>query len=153
MRNPIAAARTAMVTAKAISDNAETVNDLYTKTRDHITENKNAYVAGVSGLAAGLAIGGAIFHQTGGSNIARQIVIAGKTGNVTQNVTQVLVRRGHPGNIVRCIETGETFASQARAAAVNGIDPSIMSRHLKGTLATAKGLHFENLGDAAALVH
>lgn len=153
MRNPIAAARTAMVTAKAISDNAETVNDLYTKTRDHITENKNAYVAGVSGLAAGLAIGGAIFHQTGGSNIAKQVVIAGKTGNVTQNVTQVLVRRGHPGYITRCVETGETYASVARAAQATGVSCTALRQHLKGATAAVGGLHFENLGDAAALVH
>ena len=62
----------------------------------------------------------------------------------TTTVT-VLERRGHPGWVTRCVETGEVYASQARAAACNNISPSRMSAHLNGQASHANGLHFERL--------
>jgi hypothetical protein len=41
-------------------------------------------------------------------------------------------KQGPPSYVIRCIETGEIFTSQAEACRQLGIDPSRLSRHLNG---------------------
>jgi hypothetical protein len=59
------------------------------------------------------------------------------------------VRRSHPGNIVRHLESGATFPSQNVAADVMGISASNLSRHLHGKLGHVKGQHFVIVGKAS----
>jgi len=65
-----------------------------------------------------------------------------------QTVVTVIQRegRGHPGYIIRCLETGDFFLSQGEAATNFGIHKTVMSRHLNGILDNAGGYHFERLG-------
>jgi hypothetical protein len=41
-------------------------------------------------------------------------------------------KQGPPSYVIRCIETGDIFTSQAEACAQLGINPSRLSRHLNG---------------------
>ena len=65
----------------------------------------------------------------------------------TQNVVTVIERegRGHPGYLVRCLETGRVFPSQDAAARSIGAYPSILSSHLQGKHSDVFGLHFERI--------
>lgn len=117
------------------------------KIRTHISENKVAYIAGVAGVGVGAVLVGGMFY-------GRQIIIndslnvsvnSPKTNIVVANLT----RRGHPGNIIRCVETGEVFASQRRAAEALGLNRIDIYKMLKGELDNVKGLSFENLGEAS----
>lgn len=64
----------------------------------------------------------------------------------TNEVTTILTRRGHPGNMIKCLETGEVFASQNRAANAMSLNPSEVSKVVRGLKDSAGGYHFENLG-------
>lgn len=115
--------------------------------KTHFANNKRAYITGGVCLLVGSVGGMAI--KSGGIQIvdALKVQIASPT---TNNVVQTLARRGHPGNVIQCLETGETFASQNRAAAANGIAPADLSRHLAGVIESVKGLHFTKLGEATS---
>jgi hypothetical protein len=41
-------------------------------------------------------------------------------------------KQGPPSYVIRCVETGEIFTSQAEACRKLGLDPSTLSRHLNG---------------------
>jgi hypothetical protein len=68
-----------------------------------------------------------------------------------QNVVTVLERdgKGHPGYIIKCLETGQVFPSQASAAKTLGLYPSAISGHLNGKESHAGGFHFERVSIAA----
>lgn len=116
--------------------------------RDHLVENKWAYISGGVGLLAGAA--GVYCYGGASAAKASQNINALVNYKPTQNLTQItiLVRRGHPGNIVRCKETGEVFASQNRAAELMDLSASSIANHLKGKTPHVKGYTFENLGEA-----
>lgn len=59
-----------------------------------------------------------------------------------------LERRGHPGNIIRCKDTGEVWASQNRCADVMNISRTSLKRHLDGLVENVDGFRFEILGEA-----
>lgn len=61
------------------------------------------------------------------------------------NITTVLTSRDNPSIPVRCLDTGEVFASQNRAAAANDISANNLSRHLRGHSDSVKGLRFERI--------
>lgn len=63
-------------------------------------------------------------------------------GDAIQNINFGLERRVHPGWITQCVETGEKFASQNRAAEVFGASSKAMSRHLNGLRESVNGYHF-----------
>lgn len=63
-------------------------------------------------------------------------------------VTTILARRGHPGNLLRCNETGEVFASQGRAADLMGLSRGRLSQHVNGKLDDVGGYTFEKIGEA-----
>jgi len=66
------------------------------------------------------------------------------------NVVSVVERegRGHPGYIVRCIETGDMFLSQKEVAKAYNCPDSILSMHLRGKIPDFAGHHFERVGIA-----
>lgn len=120
--------------------------------KSHIQNHKAVYVSGVSCLVVG-ALAGAIssgkMENKQFADAWKILHIQYKSPNVNNlEQTTVLVRRGHPGNIVKCVETGEIFASQQRASEALGISASNLSRHLRGDMPHVKGLTFEGLGEA-----
>ena len=117
------------------------------KIKDHFDNNRVAYISAGVGVAIGVGGTLVVVNSTAG-NAAIQKVIAFKTGDITQNVIQQLARRGHPGLVVHCLETGETFASIRRAAEAMNLDRSGLQRHLNGLKDSVGGFTFEILGEA-----
>ena len=76
-------------------------------------------------------------------------IVKGKTVNVVNNNTNInntgLINQGNPSKFCRCIETGEEFASQARAARAAKVSPSTLSQHLNGKIDHAGKHHFERI--------
>lgn len=95
-------------------------------------------IAVVVGVGAGLLIARNI-------NFYNTKITAGNDVNI---FTTELARRGHPGWVTRCLETGELYASQNRAAACNNVSRSMLSSHLNGVAPDAGGLHFERVAVA-----
>ena len=114
----------------------------FQQVKQHFRENKKTYLVGVGSALVGAAVMGRGAQIVDGFKLVH---VQWKSPNV-YNVA--LTRRGHPGFIVKCIETGETFASQGRAAEACGISSAALSQHLNGMKAHAQGLHFERLGEA-----
>jgi len=112
----------------------------------HVRSNQDRYKMGAAFVAGGVVarrFRSADLKQTIGSfNINYK-------STTTNIVTTQLVRRGHPGNIIKCVDTGEMFASQNRAAQATGIHPFELYRHLAGQIDTAGGMRFVKLGEAA----
>lgn len=124
--------------------------------KDHFERNKQLYL----GLGIGLAVGagaaaGVMAYRTMSLNApVRMIAPVSWKPHLENNqvIIQSLARRGHPGTVIRCNETGETFASIRRAADVLKIDRSMLKRHLEGVTADINGKTFTALGDAVAKV-
>jgi hypothetical protein len=64
------------------------------------------------------------------------------------NVVNVLERngRGHPGYIIKCLETNELFDSQRTVAEEFNGSATMLSEHLRWRLGDFKGYHFERVG-------
>lgn len=120
----------------------------YQRVMIHFEDNGKIYL----GIGGGLVAGYLLHSQRAEVMIApvtkNQAVMQYKPMANNIVVTNV-VRRGHPGNIVKCVDTGEVFASQRRAAAAMGVPRYEMYEHLKGELETAGGHIFEKIGEAA----
>ena len=82
--------RTAVQTATTLNHAAENVTEEIAAVKEHFEEHKESYLVGASCLTVGLAIGMGVAGKNGGSNVAKQYVIALRVDNVTQNVTQTL---------------------------------------------------------------
>lgn len=116
-------------------------------TKQHIHENYKVYIA----AGVGLVVGAAAVYLAGDNQSVTvdswKIELFKWKSPTTNNVETVMVRRGHPGNTIRCNETGELFASQNRAAAVMGISAPRLSEHLSGKNPHVDGYTFTNLGE------
>ena len=115
------------------------------KVKGHFKKHKVKYIVG----GTCLVVGGAVGVYLGNKGIINIQLV--NTGVVEQHLTidksiNVLTRRGHAGNIVRCVETGETFASQNRACDLLGLNRADLSSHLNGVKDDVKGLTFEKVG-------
>lgn len=118
------------------------------KFKQHMQEHRVTYIASSVSVVTGFGVAVAI-------GLTRvdliQIIDAFKlqiNSPTTNEITTTLLRRGHPGNIVKCLETGEVFASQGRTALVMGISPGTLSKHLSGKISDAGGYTFTVLGEA-----
>ena len=124
--------------------------------KDHFARNKQLYLGLGIGLAVGAGAGaGVMSYRTMSLNASvRMIAPVSWKPHLENNqvIIQSLERRGHPGTVVRCNETGETFASIRRAADVLNIDRSMLKRHLEGVTPDINGKTFAALGDAVAKV-
>ena len=114
------------------------------KVKGHFKKHKVKYIVG----GTCLVVGGAVGYYLGNKGIINVQLV--NTGSVTQvqNIDKsinVLTRRGHAGNVVRCVETGEVFASQNRACDLLGLNRADLSNHLNGLKDEVKGLHFEKI--------
>lgn len=137
------------------------MNERIEKIKEHIHRHKVAYscgatavvVAGITcvvmrGRYEALANGGAYGPKTIDTSVTvRPLSILSRQ----ETAVSVISRngRGHPGYIIRCVETGEYFSSQRITALLKNISETILSKHLNGILEDAEGLHFERvaLGD------
>lgn len=63
----------------------------------------------------------------------------------TLNYTIEANRQGPPSWVVRCLETGEVFSSQNKAAEALGVSKQDISLSLNGIKDNAGGLHFERI--------
>jgi hypothetical protein len=119
------------------------------KVKKHFVDNKKFYIgvgvgAAVATTVTVLIMNGRVPTEEGSIKIINKIV------GDHNSITTYLVRRGHPGFLIKCVETGEVFASQNRAAQVMGVSAQAIARHLKGENPHAGGFTFENLGEAVA---
>ena len=119
--------------------------------KNHFLNNKKLYISLGIGLTIGVVTmlvmtkyGNSRNMMTEGNNITVKNVIA---KNVTV-VTSYLKSRGHPGYIIRCVETGIIFPSQNYAAKLMELDPSKLSKHLCGMIGEVEGFHFERIAIA-----
>jgi len=89
-------------------------------------------------------IGVSIGEPAGGA-----IGVAGK--NVVMNNVSLISsnRKGSPGWVVRCIETGLVFTSQKKAAIGMNLSQAHLSNHLNGVRDNVSGYHFERICMAA----
>ena len=112
-------------------------------------ENKKVIIVGgvcfVVGVATAVIVMSRSRASIGNTEISYNGLFYKPT--ITNEVTTILERRGHPGNQIRWDQTGEVFASQERAATVSGVSPTSLSRHLKNGK-PVKGQTFTNLGEA-----
>jgi hypothetical protein len=84
-----------------------------------------------------------------GESIVTNNIVSEKIG-VLNNISYISSNRpGPPSWVVRCLETGLIFTSQAKACVEMDITPSDMSKHLNGVQDTARGFHFERICMAA----
>lgn len=127
----------------------------FDKVKSHLKDNKNVYIA--SGIGATAATAGFLlgrkFPRLAPEDVTK-LVAKNKNQALliwkpTQNITQTVIRRGHPGFLVQCKETGEVFASIRRAAEMMKVDPTTLRRHLHGLVENVGGFTFEILGEAA----
>lgn len=116
---------------------------------DHVKKHRDKYIIGGIALTAGLTVGYLVHPSAANQRAAvKQFIAWHSPTTINLEQTTTLVRRGHPGNIIKCVETGEIFASQNRAADALGVSRSALSKHLKGVTSSINGLTFESLGEA-----
>jgi hypothetical protein len=111
------------------------------RVKQHLKDNKQIYLVGAGCLGAGYLLRPGVVTIVDAFNIKYK-------SSVTNIVTTELARRGHPGYLVKCLETGEVFASKRRAAEALDINRFNLNEHLKGVQPDVDGFHFEVLGEA-----
>jgi hypothetical protein len=139
------------------------------KVKKHVKDHKVAYIVGGSIIVAGITYL-IVRDITSSQHIKRGIPVLAQRGipvldeSVTNQPIQTAVfgkavmnnvsyisanRQGPPSWVIRCVDTGDIFTSQAKAAIELGIPANELSRHLNGTLDNVRGLHFERICMAA----
>lgn len=122
--------------------------------KNHVRENKKVYIGTAAGLAVGAAVGvgigvGLSVRQSGPITNVRPIQAFAYKSN--QTVEVIVEALGDPGNIVQDMTTGTIYASQNQAAKALGVDKSIISRHLHGSVESINGHILQKLGKAAVV--
>lgn len=120
------------------------------KIKNHFEKNKQLYIGIGVGVGVSAAFGAVVVINKGDiSNVnnIKQMFAYKSTMNVA--IEQV-VRRGHPGFVVRCKETGEVFASIKRASELLQVSRTGIQRQLAGKAGAVGGYTFELLGEATA---
>lgn len=113
---------------------------------NHLKEHKTTYICAAAGAVVGAAVGVVV-----GSSMKSPEAVVETKGIFYKspvNITQIVERRGHPGYVIMCNETGEQFASIRRTAKLLGLNPSHISEHLKDLRPDVKGLTFTLIGEA-----
>jgi hypothetical protein len=117
------------------------------KVKTHVREHKEAYIAGSVGVLAGAA--GVLIFRDSSALVSFKETMNLKYKSPTSIIAQFIIPAlGDPGNVVQSVETGTVYASQGQAARELGVDPSVVSRHLKGVLPDVKGAHLKVIGKA-----
>lgn len=118
--------------------------------KNHVRENKKAYIVGASCLAVGF-LGGVALVKSGDISIVasgdnNQIV--GKAKTVNQVMIE-MVERSTPSKPVHLVGTNLYFNSMSEAARETGHSLSMISKNVKGQIPNIKGDVFELLEPAA----
>lgn len=120
--------------------------------KNHVRENKKAYIVGASSLAIGVGIGvGAALIKSGNVSIVasgdgNQIVGKAKTVN---QVMFEMVERSTPSKPVHLKGTNLYFNSLSEAARETGHSLSMISQNVNGHISDVKGDVFVLLDPAA----
>lgn len=124
------------------------------KLKNHLKKQQKIYIA--CGATA-IVVGGGVYiwhlkKEIKALKSTAKLVIASGENNVAQLATEGstiinVMRRSTPGKVIECIETGEQFASQARAAEMFGFSVTRLRSHLNGKLDCLDGLHFRVIGE------
>lgn len=124
------------------------MSDKLDRVKKHIHDNKKLYLTGVTGIIVGAA--GVKLASNGQSvNVESWKFTLLNWKSPTNNVvTTTMVRRGHPGNIIQCNETGEVFTSARRAAEMLDLHRRDIFNQIHGLTPDVKGYTFTNLGEA-----
>jgi hypothetical protein len=138
---------------------AEIMQDRIDKIKQHFIDHKIAYFC----ISTGIATAGFTYvimrgHHANlhsrldeGLKLNKPIVgslnFFSRGNDVTSNIVTVIERegRGHPGYIVRSLDTNDIFPSQQSAANCFGIPESVLSDHLRGKFPNANGFLFERI--------
>jgi adenylosuccinate lyase len=116
------------------------------KIKNHLKANTRIYVVGGTCFIVGSGLT-AVVAAPQLIQIVDALKVQYKTITVN-NIINQMQARGHAGNVIRCNETGEIFASQGHAAELLGIDARNISAQLNGRRKHADGMTFEKLGVA-----
>lgn len=121
------------------------------KLKAHVKRHREAYIVGIVCLA-GITYLVMRSRHTGLTKVpdghesvtVRPLSIF---ANQKNNIVTVIERegRGHPGYLIKCLETGEIFSSQAVAADAAGTSPWFMSGHINGRFPDVNGRHFDRV--------
>jgi len=128
-------------------------NEKWQAVKDHLNRNQAAYISGVT---TGILCAGTTMLIMRGRHAENSMSSDGHDGvtmrlfNFFRNnnsIVTVIERegRGHPGYLVRCIESGNVFTSQSKAANSMNIPEIVISKHLTGKFPDANGYHFERI--------
>jgi len=132
------------------------MRDYIEKVKIHIEKHKTAYSCAVTAIGVA-GITALIMRNNSKPCIQGGISVLAKGGATVLGKSTVLntvsyissERQGPPSWVVRCVETGAVFTSQAKAALEMKLDPSLISSHLNGGTDHVNGYHFERICMAA----
>jgi hypothetical protein len=116
----------------------------YEQIKAHVRRNEKAYYIGTIVVVAGVTFLVTRRVYAPSSLFAKKIVIKDSVMIFSTYARQ----QGPPSWVVRCVENGEIFTSQADAAARMGLSASNLSSHLNGKYADVSGYHFERVAIA-----
>ena len=122
------------------------------KIKTHWEKYKQTYITVGVGVVVGVTIFIVARKTAPTLNIGKSAVVTDVKQFVTKgdlNYTIKANRQGPPSWVVRCIETGDVFSSQNKAAEALGISSRDISCQLNGIKPDIKGLHFERICIAA----
>ncbi len=112
------------------------------KIGQHLKDHWKYYAIGLGGVGVGLVASNRI-------QVANSFNIIFKS-QVNQIAIQSLARRGHPGSVTQCVETGERAASINRMAEIMSLPATSIKNQLAGRTPDVKGYTFKILGEAVA---
>lgn len=120
------------------------------KVSEHLKKHKAAYITG--GVCLGVGLGaGVIIAKTQPAVYSKNQIVGLVNWKPKQTIEVFVEALGDPGNIIQDLDTGTIYASQGQAARALGVDPSTVSKHLKGLYDNAGGHTLKNLGKAAVV--
>jgi len=116
------------------------------KILNHFKRHKWKYITGALCIGS-FIIGYCMNKPQVITNVITQTTDDGVNFIGDKNIVLNLVRRGHPGFVVKCKETGEVFASIRRCASVMGVSTSNIRNQINGKITDVSGYTFEILGE------
>jgi hypothetical protein len=128
----------------------EKINRAKARVKEHLHEHKNKYIYGGAFLL-GAGFTALMMRERharmqsvpdGLARVTMRSLFLFSSGNSIVGVNE-RAGRGHPGYIVRSMETGALFSTQGGAARAFNVSPSMLSSHLNGRCDNVNGYHFE----------
>lgn len=120
------------------------VGTKYQNFKQHVQENRVAYISGAGGIAVGAL--GVLLMTRAPMQIVNNATPVFNNMPVFNNTVN---NGGHMRKIVRCVETDEMWPSVSKAAEEAGISITRMSQHVNGHVDQVNGLHYVIEGLAA----